>query len=97
MRVQAVYVLLLGLLVVSGCGPTREQRAFDAYDRSIDLTVTQAQLDAKEKVSVQLPEGRTVTVKLDQSMVDGCSLRLPGLGIEGKGDLYIRMHVSNQE
>lgn len=68
-----------------------------SHDRSIDLTVTQAQLDAQTDVLVPLPEGRTITVKLARSMVDGCRLRLRGLGVEGKGDLYIMMHVTNEE
>jgi len=84
-------------LFLAGCGPSKEQQAMDAFDRSIDLTVTQAQLDAQAHVLVQLPEGRTITVELARSMVDGCYLRLSGLGVEGKGDLYIRMHVTNQE
>ena len=65
-----------------------------SHDRSIDLTVTRAQRDAEAEVQVPLPEGRTIAVKLTRSMLDGYSLRLPGLGVEGKGDLYFRLHVT---
>jgi hypothetical protein len=67
-----------------------------SYDRVVDLTVTEAQLDAKAEVPVHLPEGRTITVRLGRPMADGCRLRLRGLGSEGKGDLYIRVHVRDQ-
>ena len=68
-----------------------------SHDRAMDLTVTKAQLDAEAEVPVHLPEGRTITVQLGKPMADGCRLRLRGLGIEGKGDVYIRMHVRDND
>ncbi len=75
----------------------REMRlaAVEYHDSDIyaDLWVRRQQVDDRQEVSVQLPIGHSIQVKLQPPMGEGHRIRLKGHGVDGNGDLYLRVRL----
>ncbi len=69
-----------------------EQRKSDTY---ADLLVQRECIQEGRGVSVEIPGGSTIKIKLPAGMAEGTSLRLPGQAFDGGGDLYLRIMVAD--
>jgi hypothetical protein len=59
-----------------------------------NLLVPKGWIDDERRIPVRLPGSRDVQIQLTHEMRDGVRLRLKGKSQDGKGDLYLRLQIS---
>lgn len=59
-----------------------------------EIEVSRHQLDEKEIITIEIPDGRQLKVQLSPPLEGGC-LRFQGLINRGRRDLYLNVKIQN--